>query len=362
MIRGAYAIFERDIRKFLRSPFFIFMTLIFPLVYLVIFGNAMGGTIVHIPIGVTQDELFKNETPIFAGTVDALAETHERNKPALFQVTRYIDEQTAKEALATGQIMAVLVLPSAVAPTNPVRVYLDSSEYMIPALVQSGITGVLMQIGVHNQILIENLYGKIEYIQFFGVGVIVMAIFMTTMMGGGNALIRDREMGIIEGYLVTPVRRSSIVLGMIASGTVKAFIAGVFVLLIDIFVAGVPVRSSAEIMMVLVVIFIICLGINSLVISFASRFSNQSAYSSVVAFLNLLLFMTSGAFYPVIGMPDWLRWITAINPEAYAVHALRSLILRGQGLEVMGFDLVALGIFSVAAIIIGITSFRRTLD
>ncbi len=149
---------------------------------------------------------------------------------------------------------------------------------------------------------------------------------------------------------------------MIASGTVKAFIAGVFVLLIDIFVAGVPIRSSAEIMMVLVVIFIICLCINSLVISFASRFSNQSAYSSVVAFLNLLLFMTSGAFYPEIGMPDWLRWITVINPEAYAVHALRSLILRGQGLEVMGFDLVALGIFSVAAIIIGITSFRRTLE
>nr|WP_319539525.1 hypothetical protein [uncultured Methanospirillum sp.] len=63
MIRGAYAIFERDIRKFIRSPFFFFMTLIFPLVYLVIFGNAMGGTIVHIPIGVTQDELFKTRHP-----------------------------------------------------------------------------------------------------------------------------------------------------------------------------------------------------------------------------------------------------------------------------------------------------------
>ena len=61
-------------------------------------------------------------------------------------------------------------------------------------------------------------------------------------------------------------------------------------------------------------------------------------------------------------MPDWLKWITIINPEAYAVHALRSLILRGQGLEVIGVDLMALGIFSAAAIIIGITSFRRTLE
>ncbi len=362
MIKGACAIFERDIRKFLKSPFFIFMTLIFPLVYLVIFGNAMGGTIVHIPIGVTQDDLFRNETPLYSSTFDALAAVHDPGKPPLFEVTRYIDVQTAKGELATGKILAVLVLPPAVAPDSDIRLYIDSSEYMIPALIQSGISGVLLHSGATNPLLVEKIYGKIEYIQFFGVGVIVMAIFMTTMMGGGNALIRDREMGIIEGYLVTPVKRSSIVLGMIASGTVKAFLAGLFVFLIDIFIAGVPVRGAGEILMVLGVVFIICIGINSLVISFASRFSNQSAYSSVVAFLNLLLFMTSGAFYPIIGMPDWLRWITVINPEAYAVHALRSLILRGQGLEVIGIDLLALAIFSAAAIVIGISSFRRTLD
>jgi ABC-2 type transport system permease protein len=72
--------------------------------------------------------------------------------------------------------------------------------------------------------------------------------------------------------------------------------------------------------------------------------------------------MTSGAFYPTIGMPDWLRWITVINPEFYAVDALRSIILRGQGLNVIGMDIVALLIFSVVAIILGISTFRRTLE
>jgi len=80
------------------------------------------------------------------------------------------------------------------------------------------------------------------------------------------------------------------------------------------------------------------------------------------AFFNLILFMTSGAFYPVIGMPDWLRWITVINPEYYAVHALRSIILRGQGIEVIGMDLIALSIFSIAAILLGIFTYRRTLE
>jgi len=72
--------------------------------------------------------------------------------------------------------------------------------------------------------------------------------------------------------------------------------------------------------------------------------------------------MTSGAFYPVMGMPDWLRWITVINPEYYAVAALRGIILRGQGLDVIGPDLIALLIFSGAMIILGITTFRRTLE
>ena len=55
MIRGAIAIFKRDFKKFLSNPFVIGMTLMMPIMYLVIFGNAMGGTISHIPVGVVQE-------------------------------------------------------------------------------------------------------------------------------------------------------------------------------------------------------------------------------------------------------------------------------------------------------------------
>jgi ABC-2 type transport system permease protein len=102
--------------------------------------------------------------------------------------------------------------------------------------------------------------------------------------------------------------------------------------------------------------------VTSLVVAFASRFSVQQEYQSVIAFLNLTMFMTSGAFYPVLAMPGWLRWITVINPEYYGIHALRSILLRGQGLNVIGVDLLALLIFSTAMIILGIVTFRRTLE
>ncbi len=189
-----------------------------------------------------------------------------------------------------------------------------------------------------------------------------MAIFMSTMMGGGLALIRDRELGIIEGYLVTPVKRSSIILGVIGSGTVKGFLSGFIIFLVDLVAAGIVLRSVEDFVLVLLVLFVISIGLTSLVVFVSSRFKEQQSFSGMNAFLSLILFMTSGAFYPTMGMPDWLRWITTVNPEYYAVHALRTLILRSQGMGAISFDLLALMLFSGAAIILGITSFRRTLE
>ena len=362
MIKGAIAIFKRDFKKFLGNPFVIIFTLLMPIMYLVIFGNAMGGTITHVSIAIVQEEPYNDQFPPFAVLVDDLKHQAQADNPPTFDVALYTDELKAKRALQAGKVSGVLILPSPDFLNRPMRLYVDSSDSVTPSIIISGVNAALVQSGSHNQVAINKIYGDIKYIQFFGVGVIVMAIFMTTMMGGGIALIKDREMGIIEGYFVTPVKRSSIIMGMIASGTVRAFLSGFVIFVVDLLITGIILQTTEDFFMVLLVLFITSIGITSFMVSMASRFSNQQEYASMSAFFNLILFMTSGAFYPVIGMPDWLRWITIINPEYYAVHALRSIILRGQGLEVIGMDLIALCIFSVAAMMLGIATYRRTLE
>jgi ABC-2 type transport system permease protein len=362
VLRGAIAIFKRDFKKFLSNPFVLFLTLAIPIMYLLVFGNAIGGTITGIPIGVVQDRPYVTETPLFTHAITNLGQIHQSGKADEFQVITYTDANAAKNALQKGKVYGVAVFPPDTSPGEDVQLYLDSSEYTIPQIVESGVITAVAQTGAPNSVNVVNIYGTINYLQFFGIGVIVLAIFSTTLFGGGLAMIRDREMGIIEGYLVTPVKRSSIIIGTIGSGTVKAFVAGFVIFLVDIFVAGVIVRTPEDFFLVLLVILITSVGVTSLVVSLASRFSNQQEYSSVIAFMNLLLFMTSGVFYPVIGMPDWLRWITVVNPEAYAIHAMRSVTLRNQGLDVIWFDIIAIAIFSVAMIILGIVTYRRTLE
>ena len=362
MIRGAVAIFSRDFKKFLSNPFVVIMTLMMPIMYLVIFGNAMGGTISHIPVAVVQEGPPYNDTPLFTSAAYDLNHISQKDADKLLDVRVFTDESNAKHALAKGSVTAVIVFPSEVSNDHAVRLYVDSSDSITPALVESAVRGVLVKLMVFNPVLVTKIYGDIKYIQFFGVGVIMMAIFTSTMFGGGIALIRDREAGIHEGYLVTPVQRTSIIAGIISSGTIRAFIAGFTIFIIDILITGIIIQSVEDFLLAMLVILIACIGVTSLVVSFASRFSAQQEYASVVAFLNLILFMTSGAFYPVIGMPDWLRWLTVINPEYYGVDALRGIILRGQGLDVIGIDLLALVIFSGAMFTIGILTYRRTLE
>jgi ABC-2 type transport system permease protein len=363
MIKGAIAIFRRDMKKFISTPYVIIFTLFMPVMYLIIFGNVIGGSITGIHIAVVQAEPYTVETPLFTSSVEAIRNFRTApDKPPSFEVTVYPDEDRAKRALSLGETSGAVIFPSEIEPQGPIRVYEDSSEYSIPAIMEGGVTAAVASTAARNPILFNKVYGKIEYFQFFGVGVIVMAIFMTTMMGGAFALIRDRENGIIEGYLVTPVKRSSIILGIIGSGTVRAFLAGFIIFIVDILIAGIIVRTPEQFVLVLLVLFVSSIGVTALVVSVASRFNTQQEYASTVAFFNLILFMTSGAFYPVQGMPDWLIWITVINPEYYTVHALRSILLRGQGLEVIGTDLFALCLFSVAAIILGITTYKRSIE
>jgi len=361
MIRGAVAIFKRDFKKFLSNPFVVVMTLMMPIMYLVIFGNAFGGTISHIPVGAVQEMPPYEYTDLFTQSVFLLNHIPQKDAAKLLDVTVYTDENAARQDLEKGVLSAVVVFPSAVSNDHAVRLYVDSSNTAIPPLVESAVRRVVALLG-DNPVIVYKIYGDITYFQFFGIGVIMMAIFTSTMFGGGIALIRDREAGIHEGYLVTPVQRTSIIAGIISSGTVRAFIAGFTIFIIDILITGIVIQSFQDFLLVILVILIACVGVTSLVVSFASRFSAQQEYASVVAFLNLILFMTSGAFYPVIGMPSWLRWITVINPEYYGVDALRGIILRGQGLDVIWTDLVALLIFSIAMGILGIATYRRTLE
>ena len=65
--------------------------------------------------------------------------------------------------------------------------------------------------------------------------------------------------------------------------------------------------------------------------------------------------------YPQQGFPGWMQVIAAIDPFTYAVHAFKSLLLKNTGFEAITYDLGFLLVFSVVAMTLATTLFKRTL-
>src|SRR5205823_12473734 len=87
---------------------------------------------------------------------------------------------------------------------------------------------------------VVEVYPYVPYVQYLLPGSVVMSIFMMVMIGGGIIFIDDKARGLHEGYLVTPISKFELIAGFNISGTIKAVIAGMFLILVGSVLAGIP--------------------------------------------------------------------------------------------------------------------------
>jgi len=209
---------------------------------------------------------------------------------------------------------------------------------------------------------VVEIYPYVPYVQYLLPGSIVMSVFMMVMIGGGIIYIDDKARGLHEGYLVTPITKLELIMGFNISGTIKAVIAGTSILLVGSLIAGVP--NPFEPMRLLrleVVIVVTAFALISLMFLLMVRVTDPLMPRATFGVLNTLLYFPSGAVYPQQGFPGWMQVIAKIDPFTYAVHALKSLLLKDTGFAAIGGDLVYLCLFSAVAMTAATTLFRRTL-
>ena len=206
------------------------------------------------------------------------------------------------------------------------------------------------------------IYPYVPYIQFLLPGTIVLAIFVTAMIGGGIIFIDDKARGLHEGYLVTPIGKFELILGFNLAGVVKAVVTGVVLVTVGSVIAGIPdplnlVRMAR--MMVLVVVT--ALALISMMFLLMVRVTDPLIPRAVFGMLNTVLFFPSGAVYPTQAFPAWMQVITTVDPFTYAVHGFKQLVLKNTGLLAIAPDIAFLLVFAVLALGAATLLFRRTL-
>ena len=370
-MKRALAIVERELRKFIRTPALLVMTLIMPVLNLVVLGNAFGGRLRHLNVAVVDEDGGPAARRV-REAIYALQTNGDVVRPIL-----YANERDAARDVREGAVQGAAILP----PDFSRRVYageeprvgllLDNTDAVVSGALQGLLSGAVQQAGretppprVVKAVALDpvELFPFVPYMRYMLPGVISLGLFMTVMIGGGMSYLDDKQRGVHEGYLVTPITKLELVLGQNVAGTVKGVVTGVMVAIAGALVAGVyeifhPLRFLALVLLIVVVSFAFMAMMSCMV----ARMNNPMLPRAMFGVLNTLLYFPSGAVYPQQGFPAWMQAIAVVDPFTYSVHAFKSLLLRDTGLAAIGADLLFLVAFSALTMTAAALLFRRTL-
>jgi len=186
--------------------------------------------------------------------------------------------------------------------------------------------------------------------------VLTMTLVMVTSMG----VTRERERGTMEHLLSTPVKPLEVMLGKLLPYVIVGYIQMSFILLAAKYVFGVPFHGSIILLAFAALPFIaanLAMGL-----TFSSLAKNQLQAVQMSMFFFLPSILLSGFMFPFRGMPFWAQEIGSILPLTYFLRITRGIILKGNGLAEVWIDLWPIAIFMVAAILLALIRYRRTLD
>ena len=170
--------------------------------------------------------------------------------------------------------------------------------------------------------------GSLTYLQFLTPGILAQSVLFIAIFYG-IASIRERELGIIIKFLVSPARRMVLVGGRALSASLRGLSQAVVVMLIA---TALSVRLDLTPLTVLGTVVAVILGsaaFSSLSMVIASLVRTQERFLGIGQLLTMPLFFASNAIYPLAIMPAWLRPFAYANPLTYLVDALRQLMTPG---------------------------------
>jgi len=365
------AIVEREMRKFFRSPVLMVMSMMLPLVQLVILGNAFGGKIRGARVAVVDYDHGPQAVKV-REALQAIAVNI-----GTFTSIDYTDERKAREDVKTGKIDGALIIPAqfsrrVYADDAPrIGLVVDNSDQFTSGSIESemqslvdALNAPVIQPRVITNIALQfvELYPYVSYMKFLLAGCIALAMYVSVMIGGGMLYIDDKARGVHEGYLVTPITKLELVMGLNIAGAIKAVLSGICITIIGSLMAGLgTIFHPMQLIELLALILGTSLAFNGMMFLMMVRVDDPLVPRAMFGILNTLLYFPSGAVYPIVAFPPWLRAIAVVDPFTYAIHGFKSILLKDGGWVSIQYDLLFLFAFGIGTLLIATPLFKRTL-
>jgi ABC-2 type transport system permease protein len=357
-----------------------------PIIQLVLFGFAINADPKHLPTAALVADRSEFSRSIMAGL---------KNSDYFAFIGEARDEADADRMLRTGEAQFVVSIPSdfskrlvrgehpailleadatdptatgnAISAVTQLAGTVLSRDLNGPLASLSPLSAANAPAGVLNptanpfEVRVHARYNP-ENITAYNIvpGLLGVILTMTMVMMTGLAITRERERGTMENLLATPATALEVMTGKIMPYIGIGLIQVTIVVTMAQLLFGVPMLGSYTVLYVSVLLFIAANLMLGLTISAVAE--NQLQAMQMTFFYFLPSILLSGFMFPFRGMPDWAQYLGQLLPITHFLRIVRGVLLKGNGWSEIGQEAWPMAVFMIVILLIGLRSFRSTLD
>ncbi|HSE28484.1 MAG TPA: ABC transporter permease [Gemmatimonadales bacterium] len=353
-----------------RDRFTMAMMVGIPAIQLVLFGYAIQTEVRHQPLLVVDQSRTVESRALVAAMINT----------SNFDLAGEVGDARALErAIAAGRARAGLVIPADYA-RNAARGQPARAQLLVDAadpIAANGAMAAAQQAGLVRsrelaaagrpglapmvEVRVRPLYNPaVRSAVFIVPGIIGVLLSITMVLIASMAVVRERERGTLEQLVVTPIGKTSLMLGKMAPFLIIGYVQVGVILLLGRLLFRVPFQGSVPLLLAFTLPFILAsLGLGLL---FSTLVRTQAQAMQLGFFYLMPNILLSGFMFPREAMPPAAQWIAATLPLTYFLEVLRGILLKGVGFEALWREGLILAGFAVGLTGLAVVRFRKGLE
>lgn len=264
------------------------------------------------------------------------------------------------EKLARGEQPAMQLIADAGDP-NVARMVTGYTQQIVNSFIGNEYplsAGLKMQINTQTRMFYNE---ELRSVFLFVPGLMSLILMLISALMSSVSLTREKEMGTMEVLLVSPLKPIQIILGKVIPYLLIAFVDALIIIALGSWVFGMPVNGSLLLLMVECFLFIF-LAL-SLGIAISTIAPNQ-LIAMFISMIGLMLptILLSGFIFPIENMPVVLQWFSTIMPARWFNVIVRSIMLKGVGLNYIAKETLILVGMTAVFILISVRKFKIRME
>ena len=202
---------------------------------------------------------------------------------------------------------------------------------------------------------------QLKGVYLFVPGTITIILMLISAMMTSISIAREKEKGTMEILLVSPIKPLMVIVGKVVPYISLALINAVTILLLGVFVFGLPIRGSLLVLMLEIILFIItALGLGI----FISTKVNTQQDALLISLMGLLLptIILSGYIYPIESLPKILQYVSHVIPAKWFLIILRDIMIKGTEFGLIIKETLIIFGMMIFFLIISIKNYKIRLE